>query len=82
MIMDTRETELIADIEALTANRDAAVKDRNEFLRQRDELIEALEIMIIGACAVGVPHQGERKVLKDAVDHARAAIAHATGKEA
>jgi len=56
--------------------------ERDQRKKQRDELLEALEIMIIGACAVGVPHQGERKVLQDAVDHARAAIAKATGKEA
>lgn len=56
--------------------------ERDQLKKQRDELLEALESMIIGACAVGVPHQGERKVLQDAVDHARAAIAKATGKEA
>lgn len=45
------------------------------------ELLEALEIMIVGACAVGVPHAGERKVLQDAVDHARATINKATGEQ-
>ncbi|MNK69791.1 hypothetical protein D3C87_891880 [compost metagenome] len=45
------------------------------------ELLEALEIMIVGACAVGVPHAGERKVLQDAVDHARAVINKASGEQ-
>lgn len=45
------------------------------------ELLEALEIMIVGACAVGVPHAGERKVLQDAVDHARATINKARGAQ-
>lgn len=38
-------------------------------------LVEALECMIIGACAVAVPHNGERAVLQDAVNIARAALA-------
>ena len=40
-----------------------------------DALREALECMIIGACAVAVPHNGERAVLQDAVNIARAALA-------
>lgn len=43
------------------------------------ELLEALEIMVVGACAVGVPHVGERQVLQEAVNTARTAIAKATG---
>ena len=45
------------------------------------ELLEALEIMVVGACAVGVPHAGERQVLQEAVNTARAAIAKATGSQ-
>lgn len=44
------------------------------------ELLEALECMIIGACAVAVLHNGERAVLQDAVNIARAAIAKAKGE--
>ena len=45
-------------------------------------LVEALECMIIGACAVAVPHNGERAVLQDAVNIARAALAaHRKGEE-
>jgi len=40
-----------------------------------EALAEALECMIIGACAVAVPHNGERAVLQDAVNIARAALA-------
>jgi len=43
------------------------------------QLLEALECMIVGACAVAVPHAGERQVLTDAVALAREAIAAATG---
>lgn len=39
------------------------------------ELVDALECMIIGACAVAVPHNGERAALQDAVNIARAALA-------
>jgi hypothetical protein len=42
------------------------------------DLLNALECLLIGACAVGVPHAGERAVLQEAVDIARAAIAKAT----
>ncbi|KNE28185.1 hypothetical protein AFM18_08460 [Achromobacter spanius] len=49
--------------------------------RAAPDLLEALEIMLIGACAVGVPHAGERKVLQDAVDHARATINKAKGEQ-
>lgn len=45
------------------------------------DLLEALECMIIGACAVAVPHNGERAVLQEAVNIARAAIAKATGEK-
>ena len=38
------------------------------------ELEEALKCMLIGACAVAVPHDGERRVLKEAVDMARKAL--------
>ena len=44
---------------------------------ERDALLNALETMLIGACAVGVPHAGERQVLQEAVDSARAVIAAA-----
>jgi hypothetical protein len=38
-------------------------------------LRDALECMLVGACAVGVPHKAEKQVLQDAVDIARAALA-------
>jgi len=38
-------------------------------------LREALECLLVGACAVGVPHKAEKQVLQDAVDIARAALA-------
>lgn len=50
----------IAEIERLRAERDA--------------LLNALETMLIGACAVGVPHAGERQVLQECVDAARDVI--------
>ena len=55
-------------IRELLAERDGLAAE-NEMLR------EALECMIIGACAVAVPHNGERAVLQDAVNIARAALA-------
>lgn len=54
----------------------AALQAEVEALRSEGErLAEALECMIIGACAVAVPHNGERAVLQDAVNIARAALA-------
>lgn len=44
-------------------------------LAQVATLREALDCLLIGACAVGVPHKGEREVLQDAVAIARAALA-------
>lgn len=41
---------------------------------ERDALLNALETMLIGACAVGVPHAGERQVLQECVDAARDVI--------
>ena len=55
--------------------RNALLLEVEHIKQERDKLLEALEIMIIGACACGIPHQGERKVLQEAVDHARAIIA-------
>jgi hypothetical protein len=49
---------------------DAAKWREAEIARLR----EALECMIAGACAVGVPHEEERKVLQEAVCIARAAL--------
>ena len=45
-----------------------------------DELVEALEMMIIGSCACGIPHAGERAVLEKAVIHARTVLAKARGE--
>lgn len=42
---------------------------------ENERLAGALECLIIGACAVAVPHKGERAVLQDAVNIARAAVA-------
>jgi hypothetical protein len=39
-----------------------------------ERMREALEMLLVGACAVGVPHAGERLVLQQAVDAARAAL--------
>lgn len=38
-------------------------------------LREAIDVLIIGACAVAVPHAGERAVLQEAVDMARKNLA-------
>lgn len=38
-------------------------------------LRNAVECLIMGACAVGVPHAAEREVLKDAVQIGRKALA-------
>jgi len=43
--------------------------------QQKLMLLDALDMMLIGACAVGVPHAAERAVLQEAVDHARETIA-------
>ena len=43
------------------------------------ELLEALECMAIAACAVAMPHAGERKLMQGAVDMAREAIKKAKG---
>lgn len=57
--------------------------DEIERLRaERDALLNALETMLIGACAVGVPHAGERQVLQECVDAARAVIAAARKEQA
>jgi hypothetical protein len=45
-----------------------------------ERLAEALKCMIIGACAVAVPHNGERAVLQDAVNIARAALRERLGE--
>lgn len=37
--------------------------------------VEQIECLIIGGCAVGVPHEGERKVLHDVIISARAFLA-------
>lgn len=74
MSENNREAELIADIEALTADRDQAVRERNKFLLQRDELLDALEWSL---------RQMPEPVLSgeytDGYRKARAAIAKATG---
>ena len=41
------------------------------------ELLEALEGMIYGAASCAVPHEGERKALQMAVDHALPVITKA-----
>ena len=43
----------------------------------RAALLAALKDLLVGACAVGVPHAGERAVLEETVRLARAAIAQA-----
>lgn len=44
------------------------------------DLLEALEAMIVGACAVAVHHAGERATLQMAVDMATKVIARAKGE--
>ncbi len=64
--------ELHAEVERLQAELyEAYIRTR----KQRDRLREALETLIVGGCAGAVPHDGERRVLQDAVDIARAALA-------
>jgi len=54
-------------------------KDVEALWAEVERLAEALECMIIGACAVAVQHNGERAVLQDAVNIARAALAPQSG---
>jgi len=57
--------------------------DEMERLRAENRaLLNALETMLIGACAVGVPHAGERQVLQECVDAARAVIDAARKEQA
>lgn len=77
-----REAELLADIDALTKNRDEAVVDRNKFLAERDrlkeinaELLEALKSAI--GMLRGCQETPERVAR---YERARSAIAKATGK--
>lgn len=41
-------------------------------MRQIKQLEEAIDCLIIGVTACAIPHEGERKVLQEAVDMARA----------
>jgi hypothetical protein len=66
MHSESLEEHIRGAIESLQAEL-ARAEAENAVLR------EALEVMIVGACAVAVPHAGERRVLQEAVDHARAA---------
>lgn len=50
----------------------------SEYQTMLKTAIEALEIANIGACAVGVPHPGERKVLRETVEHTRNTISTLT----
>jgi hypothetical protein len=38
------------------------------------KLADAVECLIIGGCAVAVPHAGERAVLQEAIDMGRSAL--------
>jgi|GEM_PF-5299786 hypothetical protein len=58
-----------------TVDQATAEAEANDAHAENKRLAEALECMIIGACAVAVPHNGERAVLQDAVNIARAALA-------
>ena len=72
----TTEADLLPLPSGNVAHLIAAQAAEIEALRAEVErLAEALECMIIGACAVAVPHNGERAVLQDAVNIARAALA-------
>jgi len=74
MSENNREAELIADIEALTADRDHAVRERNRFLLQRNDLLAALADLVEFADHGTTLHPGAL-----VFDNARAAIAKATG---
>ena len=51
-----------------------APPDNKRLHAENRELREGIECLLIGACAVGVPHPEERKVLQEAVAIARAAL--------
>lgn len=73
-----RAIERTAANERIRELTDAFEDAENRIIELRevsDKLEKALEITIVGACAVGVPHDGERKVLQEAVDIARATLA-------
>jgi hypothetical protein len=65
---------LVAMVPTYSGNADAD----SQLIEAAPDLLAACECLIIGACAVAVPHDGERAVLQDAVDIARKAIAKAT----
>jgi len=62
----------IADMTARAEKAEAELAAESEKVKV---MREALECMLVGACAVGVPHKAEKQVLQDAVDIARDALA-------
>lgn len=64
----------IACDDAVALDLIRALNDYERLHAENRELREAVECLLIGACAVGVPHPEERKVLQEAVAIARAAL--------
>lgn len=78
---DEREAELLADIDALTKNRDLAVKERNQILGQRNELLAALQLVAGEVTDFVRPTSADSHLPTDIVAVVHAAIANATGAQ-
>lgn len=66
-------------LEKLITEGDAMTDRVEELEAQRDELLEALEFLVVAASGEGPPVP-ERELLQDCVDKARAALAKAKGR--
>ena len=58
----------------LKAAKDRALAYVSRLEKENAKLREAVESLLIGACAVAVPHPAERAVLQEAVNFARATL--------
>jgi hypothetical protein len=67
-------------ISSSNPERTAEGKANARLIAAAPDLLEALEAMIVGACAVAVHHAGERATLQMAVDMATKVIARAKGE--
>lgn len=72
-----RERELLADIAALTANRNDAIAERNKFLRDRQDLMAALELIAAGNAMAGRDFSSHAEVIVEYQRIAMTAIAKA-----
>jgi len=70
-----------AEIAQFIADAPETAAEADKLAALNARLVSALECMVVGACAVAVPHAGERAVLQEAVDIAHAALLEATAKE-